>query len=212
MINLDDETLQIFIEEAKEHLETIEHDLIEIEQGGEVIDESLVNQVFRAAHSIKGGASFLSLDTIKELSHKIENVLDLVRNYELVPTPKLINILLKAFDRLGELFENPGNSNKMGIKTHVKALQAALSGSLNEEEKETAEEKTEISVKDTGPYFSIRQFDLNQARKGGKNIYVLEMDLIHDIQNKNKTPLKLIEDLGDSGIIIDTKIINCNIR
>ena len=94
MIKLDDETLLIFIEEAKEHLMTIETDLLEIEQGGEVIDEGIVNRVFRAAHSIKGGASFLGLDQIKELSHKIENVLDMVRNYELVPNSELINILL----------------------------------------------------------------------------------------------------------------------
>ncbi|NQU63969.1 MAG: Hpt domain-containing protein, partial [SAR324 cluster bacterium] len=55
MAILDDETLQMYVEESKEHLETIESDLLEIEQSGETIDEDLVNKVFRAAHSIKGG-------------------------------------------------------------------------------------------------------------------------------------------------------------
>ena len=109
MAILEDETLVMYIEESKEHLETIENDLLEIERGGEAIDEDLVNKVFRAAHSIKGGASFMGLDHIKELSHVIENVLELVRNLQIVPLPELINILLKAFDRLGKLLDDAIN-------------------------------------------------------------------------------------------------------
>ena len=62
---VEDETLRMYIEESKEHLESIESDLLMIEQQGEEIDEALVNKVFRAAHSIKGGAGFLGLETIK---------------------------------------------------------------------------------------------------------------------------------------------------
>jgi two-component system, chemotaxis family, sensor kinase CheA len=206
MIKLDDETLLIFIEEAKEHLMTIETDLLEIEQGGEVIDEGIVNRVFRAAHSIKGGASFLGLDQIKELSHKIENVLDMVRNYELVPNSELINILLKAFDCLGELFENVETSNEMDIDVHVSALKEVMTGSLTEDERDAVHDEKEIIVKEEGAKFKITKFDLNQARKGGKNLFLLEIDLIHDIQNQGTTPLKLINDLGDSGMIIDIQI------
>ena len=101
MAIIDDETLQMYIEESKEHLESIESDLLEIEQGGEAIDEELVNKVFRAAHSIKGGGGFLGLDNIKELSHRMENILDMARNYQLVPTPGVVNTLLVSFDRLG---------------------------------------------------------------------------------------------------------------
>jgi two-component system, chemotaxis family, sensor kinase CheA len=206
MIQLDDETLLIFIEEAKEHLMTIESDLLEIEQGGETIDEALVNKVFRAAHSIKGGASFLGLDQIKELSHKIENVLDMVRNCELVPTSALVNVLLKAFDCLGDLFEHVENSNEMTIDEHVSALKTAMTGSLSEGEQEIIHSQEEILIHEEGPKFKVSQFDLNQSRKGGKNLYLLEIDLIHDIQAQGNTPLKLINDLGDSGIIIDIQI------
>ena len=206
MIQLDDETLLIFIEEAKEHLMTIESDLLEIEQGGETIDEALVNKVFRAAHSIKGGASFLGLDQIKELSHKIENVLDMVRNCELVPTSALINVLLKAFDCLGDLFEHVENSNEMTIDEHVSALKTSMTGSLSEGEQEIIHSQEEILIHEEGPKFKVSQFDLNQSRKGGKNLYLLEIDLIHDIQAQGNTPLKLINDLGDSGIIIDIQI------
>ncbi|MCG8701375.1 MAG: Hpt domain-containing protein, partial [Bacteroidales bacterium] len=75
MDNLDDEILQSFVEESREHLADIENDLLTIEEGGADIDEDLVNKVFRAAHSIKGGAGFMGLETIKDLAHKTENVL-----------------------------------------------------------------------------------------------------------------------------------------
>jgi two-component system chemotaxis sensor kinase CheA len=55
---MDDETLQMYVEEATEHLGDIENDLLAIEQAGADIDVELVNKVFRAAHSIKGGPDF----------------------------------------------------------------------------------------------------------------------------------------------------------
>ena len=71
----DDEILQGFIEESLEHLADIETDLLAIEKAGANIDENLVNKVFRAAHSIKGGAGFMGLTVIQELSHAMENIL-----------------------------------------------------------------------------------------------------------------------------------------
>ncbi len=206
MTILDDETLQMYVDESKEHLETIESDLLEIEKAGETIDEDLVNKVFRAAHSIKGGGSFLGLDHIKELSHKIENVLDMVRNFQLVPSPELINTVLKAFDRLGELLEDVLNSNEMEIDDHVTVLKEIATGSMNEEEKNSFEQETEVMVADDGPCFTIRQFDINQGRKGGKDLYILEFDLIHDVQGQDKTPLDLFNRLGDAGVILDTQV------
>ena len=79
-LNLDDELVLDYLAECREHLATIETDLLAIEQAGAAIDEQLVNRVFRAAHSIKGGAGFFDLVKIKELAHRTENVLDLVRS------------------------------------------------------------------------------------------------------------------------------------
>lgn len=65
----DDEILQGFIEESLEHLADIENDLLAIEERGADIDVELVNKVFRAAHSIKGGAYFMGLTVIQDLAH-----------------------------------------------------------------------------------------------------------------------------------------------
>nr|MCK4378892.1 Hpt domain-containing protein [Deltaproteobacteria bacterium] len=118
---MDDETLQMYVEEAGEHLEDIESDLLTIEQDGADLDEELVNKVFRAAHSIKGGAGFLGLTAIKELSHKIENILDMVRNRQMVPTPDIVNVVLLAFDYLNQMLKNVSASNEMDIAEHIEA-------------------------------------------------------------------------------------------
>ncbi|MDQ7031377.1 MAG: chemotaxis protein CheW [Desulfonauticus sp.] len=218
MTMLDDETLQMYVEEAKEHLESIESDLLAIEQMGEDIDEELVNKVFRAAHSIKGGAGFLGLNTIKELAHKIENVLDMMRNRELVPNPEIVNILLLAFDRLAELIDNVEESNDMDISEHVAALSAIASGGVPESKSEEAADKSDeaavemqddnkIVVKNSqGQVVFEKELDLDQVTKGGKFLYLLELDLVKDVQEKNKQPYDVIKDIRSTGDVLDFKI------
>lgn len=120
----DDEILQGFIEESLEHLADIENDLLAIEEAGADIDVELVNKVFRAAHSIKGGAGFMGLTVIQDLAHATENVLGLIRSEKLVPTPAIVNVLLLASDELQHLIENIAESNKVDISQHVTVLDA----------------------------------------------------------------------------------------
>ncbi len=118
----DDEILQGFIEESLEHLADIENDLLAIEEGGANIDVELVNKVFRAAHSIKGGAGFMGLSVIQDLAHAAENVLGLIRSEKLVPTPDIVNALLLASDQLQQLIEDVANSNSADISANVTVL------------------------------------------------------------------------------------------
>jgi two-component system chemotaxis sensor kinase CheA len=137
----DDEILQGFIEESLEHLADIENDLLAVEEGGANIDEDLVNKVFRAAHSIKGGAGFMGLNTIQDLSHAAENVLGLIRSKKLIPTPEIINVLLIAADALQSMIEDVQNSNDVDISSHLTPLNAIADGTFSQ----AATEPQEIS-------------------------------------------------------------------
>ncbi len=128
----DDEILQGFIEESLEHLADIENDLLAIEEAGANIDEDLVNKVFRAAHSIKGGAGFMGLTTIQDLSHATENVLGMIRGKKLVPTPEIINVLLIAADQLQSMIEDVQNSNSVDISSHLTPLNAIADGTFSQ--------------------------------------------------------------------------------
>ncbi len=140
----DDEILQGFIEESLEHLADIENDLLAIEEAGEKIDENLVNKVFRAAHSIKGGAGFMGLTGIQELSHAMENVLGLIRSKKIVPNPEIVNVLLLASDQLENLIEDIQNSNDVDLTSHIDPLNAIAEGNF------VAAETTAKSPKQTG--------------------------------------------------------------
>ncbi|MFO8031227.1 MAG: chemotaxis protein CheW [Desulfohalobiaceae bacterium] len=203
---MDDETLQMYVQESKEHLADIENDLLEIEQQGANADLELVNKVFRAAHSIKGGAGFMGLNSIKELAHKIENVLDLVRNQELVPSSEVVNIVLLAFDRLNELVENAQSSNQEDVQDHVQALLKLVAGELPQEQKEELEQSVPVQSRQGKTVFEIFRVDIEQAQRGGKYIYLVEFDLIHDVQRKDKTPMQVIKNMSDSGEIVDLKV------
>jgi two-component system, chemotaxis family, chemotaxis protein CheY len=122
MINLDDESAQEFLAECHEHLATIETDLLDIEGGGAEIDEELVNRVFRAVHSVEGGAGVFDLVKICDLAHQTGDVLALIRSRKAVATPERVRVLLRAIDRLRELTENPGASNQADVAEIMAAL------------------------------------------------------------------------------------------
>ncbi len=202
--NLDDELVQDYLAECREHLATIETDMLAIEQGGAEIDEQLVNRVFRAAHSIKGGAGFFDLAKIRELAHKTENALDLIRSRQMVPTPEVVSILLMAFDKLRELIGNHRESNHVDIAEFVSALTSLSSASLPAEQKSSLTQQVEVQLPATSKHIQVSAFDLNQARKGGKCIYLIEYDLIHDIERRGKTPWEVFKSLIGCGTILET--------
>jgi len=202
-----DENLQLFIEESLEHLADIETDLLTIEESGADIDEELVNKVFRAAHSIKGGAGFMGLANIKELSHKMENVLGMIRSRELVPNPEIVNQLLLASDTLRDLLSNSSTSNDTDISNHIEALTAIASGTLPDSEKESVSKEVNISMPGENVVFRLSEYDIFRCKKENKYIYLIEFDLIHDVQRKNRTPLNLISEITKGGTILDSKIL-----
>ncbi len=206
MIFEDDETLRMYVEESLEHLSNIENDLLEIEEAGADIDEEIVNNVFRAAHSIKGGAGFMGLTNIKELSHKVESVLGMIRSREIIPTPDIISILLESFDTLRDMINNIEKSNEIDISEHVVALVGLTTASLPEEQKGSVSAEVTITFSDGRPVLNAPQLDIDLARKEGQIIYLVEYDLISDIQRKNKTPLDVLTTILRSGTIITSKI------
>ena len=103
----DPELLKEFIEEAKEHLSTIELNMLGLETNPKDIEA--MNAVFRPFHSIKGVAGFINLIEIHRLSHEVENLLDLARSGKLAITDSVIDIVLGAADILKGLLEELEN-------------------------------------------------------------------------------------------------------
>ena len=208
----DDETLQMYIEESLDHLADIESDLLTIEEGGANIDIDLVNNVFRAAHSVKGGAGFMGLTTVKNLAHHLENVLGMIRNSELIPDSEKISILLRGFDELENLLKNIQSSNDVDISVHVQALENITNASTPElilepaQEAEQVETLAEISLQDGRKFQQVLLKEIETSRAEGKNLFLVEFDLIGDFQQQSQKPMEVLNNLSKTGTVIETRI------
>lgn len=93
-----------FFVEAGEHLEQMESALLQLENAPK--DAELLNTIFRAAHSIKGGSTTFGADEVGRFTHVVENLLERLRNEEFVATPELIELLLSSVDVIDGLISN----------------------------------------------------------------------------------------------------------
>ena len=93
-----------FFDEAAEHLAVVEEGLLELEQHPE--DRDLLNKIFRSAHSIKGGSGMFGFNAVAQFTHKMETLLDLLRNGQKAVSPAIADLLLKATDCLKTLIES----------------------------------------------------------------------------------------------------------
>src|ERR1700704_5420653 len=92
-----------FFEEAAEHLAIVEEGLLALEQHPE--DRDLLNKIFRSAHSIKGTSGMFGFAAVAQFTHKMETLLDLLRNGQKVVTPQIADLLLKSIDCLKMLID-----------------------------------------------------------------------------------------------------------
>jgi len=205
-MDVEDELLREFINESREHLTTIEADLLAIEEGGANIDAELVNKVFRAAHSIKGASSFFGLTKVKELAHKAETVLDMMRSKKMIPNAEITNLLLAAFDQLREMINHPAESGEADIDELVVNLTGLTSSYLPQEQKISLTQTVSLAQEGGGAPVVLPKFDYERARDAGKLLYCVEYDLIHDIERQGRNILEVFRILSAAGEILDCAV------
>lgn len=120
----DPEMVAMFVNNANELLEQIETDLVAIEKVAESDRVSVVNRIFRSAHTIKGESGFVGLNTIGKLAHTMENLLDQVRESKVEPTSQVVSTLLSSLDVLRSLLQNVEESNQADISGALEPLVA----------------------------------------------------------------------------------------
>ncbi|MFZ4614647.1 MAG: chemotaxis protein CheW [Rectinemataceae bacterium] len=200
----DQELVQSYIEESREHLASIEEDLVELERQGASRDDALINKIFRAAHSIKGGAGFFDFKVIKELAHKLENVLEHVRTGKMAPNPEVVTILLRGFDRLSGLIDAPEESEQADIADELVGLiglAAAYAPGPSERPK-----VLKFAAPGSSRELEADEAEVDRLLGQDKSLFLLRFDLVHDVHRLGKSPLAVIHALLDSGEILDSAL------
>lgn len=125
MMDASPDELRVFLEEAREQIELLDRDLIRLERESD--DGELLQEIFRAAHTLKGSSSMLGLSQMANLTHEMEGVLDCVRKGALAVTPPLIDGLLAGLDALKQMKDQLGDNSAEGVAIDaiVSALQQA---------------------------------------------------------------------------------------
>ncbi|MBW7473278.1 chemotaxis protein CheA [Paenibacillus oenotherae] len=120
--------LSMFIDESNDHLQALNENLLRLE--GDPEDLSIVQNIFRSAHTLKGMSATMGFEDLASLTHEMENVLDLVRNNKLKMDSFIFDTLFKGLDALESMVQDiiGGGTGKADVTEIVKSLKAIEKG------------------------------------------------------------------------------------
>ena len=177
--------LEIFLDETNEHLQNLNTQILELEADPENMDN--INEIFRAAHSLKGMAGTMGYKRMQNLTHDMENVFSEVRNGNIKVKPEMIDVLFQCLDALEEYKNNIQETSDEGTNDNenlIKALNDILNGGKTEAT--VAKEETSAAAPaapaaetgaENGEKWNDIAFDdsqirvIKEAMKQGKNVY-----------------------------------------
>lgn len=202
----DDALLQEFVAESREHLSSIEPDLLILERDEKNTDPEIINRIFRAIHSIKGASGFFGLESLKCLSHGMENTLMLLRDGKLVPSADVMDPLLIGVDRLRLMLEDIQSSEQVTYQDVVDALQQLIGGG-----KEAPCETEPLIVETAHPAqaFLFENLDRNHIEKSirnGQKLYHIQILMDRDLYQKDRTILAFQDLLASTGGILSSTL------
>ncbi len=120
-----DPVLAVFVEETVERLASLESGLLKLEECDDC-DDTLVHGIFRDAHSVKAGANLLKLKNIESLSHKLENIFEMIRKGRMKPNDQAITVMLETVDKLRELVDHIDESESFSIRLYEAMLNMVI--------------------------------------------------------------------------------------
>ena len=121
--------MDMFLDESHEHLQSLNDGLLGLEDNAE--DLSILNEIFRNAHTLKGMSATMGYNKIAELTHEMEDVLDMLRKEQLAVTGDIIDTLFKCIDSLEQMINNVANGDPedlIDVSDLVAKLSAILRG------------------------------------------------------------------------------------
>ena len=121
--------MDMFLDESHEHLQSLNDGLLGLEDNAE--DLSILNEIFRNAHTLKGMSATMGYNKIAELTHEMEDVLDMLRKEQLAVTGDIIDTLFKCIDSLEQMINNIANGDPedlIDVSDLVAKLSAILRG------------------------------------------------------------------------------------
>lgn len=137
--------MELFAEESKEHIQVLNDNILELEV--DTNNMEAVNEIFRAAHTLKGMAGTLGLNLITDITHNMENILDDIRNQKKEVTSHLIDVLLECTDTLDVLIQDViefGREGDRDVTDLLTKLKDPISSPIDTETKQEYEKAMKL--------------------------------------------------------------------
>jgi two-component system chemotaxis sensor kinase CheA len=168
--------LSMFIDESKEHLQSLNENLLNLESNPK--DISIVHNIFRSAHTLKGMSATMGFEDIAALTHDMENVLDLVRNSKLDMDPYIFDCIFKSLDSLESMVEDiiQGGTGKADVSPIVTSLRSIVTGDYKKGPAVT----TTVAVKEPAKGIEVDEFQysiLQQSIDSGFLVFYIEVSV-----------------------------------
>jgi two-component system chemotaxis sensor kinase CheA len=170
--------LAMFIEESKDHLQSLNENLLKLEQKPDDIE--VVQVIFRSAHTLKGMSATMGYQDIASLTHEMENVLDLVRNNKLTMNSAICDALFKGTDFLEIMVQDiiDGGTGKADVSSVVVVIQAIVRGDFSNNGATTNTSSTSFGqAMELDEYqFSV----LEQSLESGFTVFYIKVSIRDD--------------------------------
>ena len=179
--NITAEELKIFLDEAEEQIQLLTEGLLALEKNS---DNALLQDIFRAAHTIKGGAATLGRVRMTRLAHALETALNRLRNGELQPEPRLIDLMLQATDGLNALCRELAGEKTGDLE--LDPLRVTLENFVPSEAQvleQTVSEETPVNPAPQLKLLPLSNDETSEAQSAlanGVKLYIIDAKLIPD--------------------------------
>ncbi|MGI6648218.1 MAG: chemotaxis protein CheW [Bacillota bacterium] len=196
--------MDIFLIESKEHLLNLNQSLLELESNPQ--NKVILDEIFRAAHTLKGMASTMGFENVADLTHVMENVLSGLRNQEVTISNQLIDLLFQCLDSLQNMIESieAGKNDNLPVNQLIQLLQDAANGLNINEQPETEANPIKLVAHE----LELNDYDVNmivEAYQKGFRAYHIGIEVASDSLMKSVRAFMVFRNLEEVG-----EIIKCN--
>lgn len=211
--------LELFIDETKEHLQSLNEHILELEKDPE--NDDTINEIFRAAHTLKGMSGTMGYTRMQRLTHDLENVFSEIRNGNMKANEKLVDILFRGLDALESYLEVISSTGSEGTEDNediindlneVIAEETGADSDTSEEPKkdETGAEKEEKPVEDNPAKNKYQQIPVSEyeihamenAKEDGQNVFGITVYLQETCILKAARAFLVFKTVEDKGELI----------
>lgn len=193
----------LFFEETDEYLQSLNEHLLILEKDTE--SPGIIDEIFRSAHTLKGMAATMGYTTMTELTHNMENVLDLFKSGKLKITSSVVSVIFKCLDKLSEIVEDLRQDHYPDYD--ISLLLAELDGltDADVEVKETPVEQVDAKVMLKSEISDIDKGVIRSAIERGFHAYAITVQVVENCMLKGARAYLVVNKLEQQGEIIQTQ-------